>query len=478
MRSERLISNVGLAVASFVFATAGCESTVGQREDIAESTNAATSASLFVDTTRDLTGVAETASPSPIDRTSGNPFFRSMGTNGRFCGTCHVESLGWTMTPSFARLLPADDPLFLLDGSDCLPPGVPNPDPIHDSTQMLGYGTIRIDLPIPDGADYTLVSYTDPLGCPTPPSASDIRMYRRPLPSANSAFLATVMWDGRENVASSITDDLKHQSNDATLGHAQGTSAISDALQSELVAFETGTFFGQRNITGLDLASQGAQGGAEYLYTDVLPGFSIGINDPFQPGFTSKVFTIFSAWEPGSLHTTSGGTGAQPALDARRAAIGRGEALFNTKPISITDVPGLNGPNDASRAPIAGFCGTCHDTPNVGHHSVSLALDLGVTAPNAVGLDVAELPTYTFRETATGRTITVTDGGRGLITGKFADLGKTKGPILRGLAARAPYFHNGSAADLSTVVDFYDTRFSIGFSLQEKRDLVAFLSAL
>ena len=53
-----------------------------------------------------------------------------------------------------------------------------------------------------------------------------------------------------------------------------------------------------------------------------------------------------------------------------------------------------------------------------------------------------------------------------------------KGPILRGLAGRAPYFHNGSAATLLDVVDFYDQRFSIGFSEQEKRDLVAFLKSL
>jgi cytochrome c peroxidase len=53
-----------------------------------------------------------------------------------------------------------------------------------------------------------------------------------------------------------------------------------------------------------------------------------------------------------------------------------------------------------------------------------------------------------------------------------------KGPILRSLAARAPYFHNGSAATLAEVVEFYNTRFNIGLSAQEKSDLVAFLKAL
>jgi cytochrome c peroxidase len=65
-----------------------------------------------------------------------------------------------------------------------------------------------------------------------------------------------------------------------------------------------------------------------------------------------------------------------------------------------------------------------------------------------------------------------------LITGKCADIGKLKGPVLRGLAARAPYFHNGSAASLQDVVEFYDQRFSIGLSEQDKADLVAFLNSL
>ncbi|HZS49477.1 MAG TPA: hypothetical protein VFA54_01345 [Bryobacterales bacterium] len=49
---------------------------------------------------------------------------------------------------------------------------------------------------------------------------------------------------------------------------------------------------------------------------------------------------------------------------------------------------------------------------------------------------------------------------------------------MRGLSARAPYFHSGSAATLLDVVNFYDRRFGIGFTEQEKADLVAFLGAL
>ena len=73
-----------------------------------------------------------------------------------------------------------------------------------------------------------------------------------------------------------------------------------------------------------------------------------------------------------------------------------------------------------------------------------------------------------------GQIFEVIDPGRALITGQCADIGKLKGPILRGLAARAPYFHNGLAATLKEVVEFYDQRFAIGLTDQDKADLVRF----
>src|SRR5215813_6666642 len=33
-----------------------------------------------------------------------NPFFQSLGTNGRSCGTCHEAETGMTLTPDRARL--------------------------------------------------------------------------------------------------------------------------------------------------------------------------------------------------------------------------------------------------------------------------------------------------------------------------------------------------------------------------------------
>ncbi|HTL29296.1 MAG TPA: hypothetical protein VL282_08745, partial [Tepidisphaeraceae bacterium] len=106
---------------------------------------------------------------------------------------------------------------------------------------------------------------------------------------------------------------------------------------------------------------------------------------------------------------------------------------------------------------------------------LALPIDIGVTDASR---RTPDMPLYTLRNLSTGQTRQTTDPGRALLTGRWKDIGKFKGPILRGLAARAPYFHDGSAETLDDVVDFYDTRFNIGLTDQEKDDLVAFLNAL
>jgi len=58
------------------------------------------------------------------------------------------------------------------------------------------------------------------------------------------------------------------------------------------------------------------------------------------------------------------------------------------------------------------------------------------------------------------------------------DVGSIVMQHLRGLAARAPYFSNGSAKTLREVVDFYDRRFDMKLTDMEKDDLVNFLGVL
>jgi len=209
-----------------------------------------------------------------------------------------------------------------------------------------------------------------------------------------------------------------------------------------------------------------------------------GLVTPGDGQFTPAVFHLFDSWA------------SLPSHDPR-AAIARGEAIFNSKPIDISGVAGIN--DDASKGGLVaggvpslqGNCATCHDTPNVGNHSFPTPLDIGTGNPkdgnssvNMGDLDISYLPVITVCKTdsATGAVTsdckTTTDLGQALIDGNFDHVGKIKGPILRGLSARAPYFHNGSATNLRDVVRFYERRFGLVLSPQEESDLVAFLGAL
>jgi cytochrome c peroxidase len=60
----------------------------------------------------------------------------------------------------------------------------------------------------------------------------------------------------------------------------------------------------------------------------------------------------------------------------------------------------------------------------------------------------------------------------------WTDLGRFKTPTLRGLSARAPYFHNGIAASIEDTVRHYERLLNFVFTDQERQDLVAFLQAL
>jgi cytochrome c peroxidase len=423
------------------------------------------------------------------------PFFQSLGTNGRSCGTCHQPSDAMTVAAANIELRfnlsLGTDPIFrTVDGSNC----DHNIDVSTFQGRRSAYsllrtrGLIRVALAIPAGADFEVISVNNPYGC----NGKDmLSMYRRPLPSANLKFLSTVMWDGREssaqtgttpisttNYPQSLLSNLMHQSVDATMGHAQGPAPGPTAAQQQAIAaFEIGLFTAQAYEPHAgDLSAHGANGGPKAISDQK---FSIGANDPvgLDPtnpipfNFNMNIFNLYSAWQ------------SEP--QARRAAIARGEALFNTKTFGITNVDGLNNAtfSNGVTGPISivSTCGICHDSPNTGNHSVSAPLNIGVADPPGGKniLDTSYLPQFTICQLpALTICVTTTDPGRAMITGKFADVAKFKGPVLRGLAARAPYFHNGSAQSLQDVVLFYNSRFSINFTQQEMSDLVAFLSSL
>jgi len=239
-----------------------------------------------------------------------------------------------------------------------------------------------------------------------------------------------------------------------------------------IVALETGFYTAQSWNQGAgSLTAQGAKGGAENLSTQL---FYTGINDPNGDpegnAFNPVAFTLYQAW--GNLR-------AGNLITAARLSIARGEVLFNQLPFRVTGVAGLN--DVPGQETLIVTCTRCHNTPNVGTHSSSNLVNIGVADyPGRTGLDISGLPIYTVQcNTASPPTFAqTTDLGVALTSGKCEDVGKIKTPVLRGLTARAPYFHNGSAATLADVVNFYDHRFNLMLTVQQKADLVAFLSTL
>ncbi len=408
-----------------------------------------------------------------------NPFFKVLGTNGRACITCHQPDQGWTITPDGVqrRFIESAgrDPIFRNnDGSNCEGADISTLRRRRSAfSLLLARGVIRIGLDVPEGAEFVVDEVDDPYRCS--PGTTAVSMYRRPLPATNLRFLSAVMWDGRESAATStILQDLGQQADNATTGHAQAARHLTAEEKQAIVEFETGLYTAQAFSTAAgSLRGDGAAGGPVALSTEP---FFIGINDPvgLNPtgaAFDPRAFNLFDLWTYAS--------GPRSEVARARRAIARGQEVFNTKPIAITGVGGLNNqtfPNGVTvPEPFVGTCTTCHDSPNAGDHSVKAALNIGVS--DAVRR-AADLPLYTLRNTSTGEVVRTTDPGRAMITGKWADVGKFKGPILRGLAARAPYFHNGMAATLEEVIDFYESRFSLGLTPQERSDLIAFLRAL
>jgi cytochrome c peroxidase len=431
-------------------------------------------------------GRIATFQPGVATITANNAFFQNLGTNGRTCFTCHQPQTGWTISAADVRARFAasagTDPVFrLVDGATCPTDNVSTLNAKRRAYKLLiDKGLIRIGLPMPSAPnlEFSVASVDDPYGCTTnpatgltSPTTGIASMYRRPLPSTNLGFLTAIMWDGRES-------SLAQQGIDATLIHAQANGPPTADQQKQIVDFETGIFTAQIfDDEAGSLRAHNATGGPIALSLQ-LAKFFVGVNDPvgFNPTglpFDPNIFDLYKPW----LGLKSDGDEAQ-----YRMSVARGEEVFNTTNINITGVAGLN---DVFNLPsIAGFCGTCHDTPNVGNHSVKAPLNIGIAdagANSPPALDISGLPVFTLQCNQgphAGQTFVVTDPGRALISGKCADIGKVKGPILRGLAARAPYFHNGSAATLADAVNFYDQRFGIGFTERQKNDLVNFLNTL
>src|SRR3954451_20759944 len=329
-----------------------------------------------------MTGQMGTVSTTgTIDR--GNAFFRSFGTNGRSCATCHLQGSAFGLSADAAQAVFAatggTDPLFApVDGANC--PSVTPADGAAGHSLLLNQGLIRVNLTVPTAAEYSITAVQDPYGCALRGSPVEASVYRRVLPTTNLRFLSTVMWDGRETVqpltgrntfTSKLRAGLLHQAMDATLGHAQAARSPSPAQLNSIVDFELALFTAQQtdNDAGVLQAEQGNGGPTALAAVAYFPGINDPLGDnPTGAAFDPSASTLFKSWKD----LANSGRYAEP-----RKALARGEAVFNTHPLTISGVTGLNDALEV--ASINGTCTTCHDTPNVGNHSRPLPLDIGIS---------------------------------------------------------------------------------------------------
>jgi cytochrome c peroxidase len=374
-------------------------------------------------------------------------YFQAQGTNGRSCASCHVPEEAWSITPGTLQDLfdqtGGTHPVFNAldaDNPNDLPPNPTMEQRLAAFSMLLSRGVFRrggapLATTKPDGTlvrEWDLVAVEDPHGYA---NLTRLVHWRRSMPTINfSLGSATVNWDGGNSVSvNGVLDQHAGLVNQATrnvTGGQQGPPAPA-AVIADIVGFEESLSTAQLIVPGVgSLNSDGARGGPEALAS--------------MPRVKGR-FDLFDAWAGDE--------------NPRRAQIARGQALFNN-------------PN-----PGGGSCNGCHNSANNGTNFDDRLFDVRTASAEA---RTPDLPLYKFKLRGSDPEVfkLLTDAGRGNITGLWADLGRFKTPTLRALAARAPYFHNGIAPNLESVVRHYEIHLGFVFTNEERADLVAFLNAL
>jgi hypothetical protein len=436
--------------------------------------------------------------------TKGHPFFEPIGGNGRACITCHQPENAMSLSVATAQRrwneTNGKDPLFAaMDGSNC--PSLPQDDPASHSL-LLERGLIRIALPWPpkgrDGTplkpEFTLAVVSDPTGCNLDPqyglnsSSPAVSVFRRPRMVANLKYIArpgalfnlktglpmAVDPETGRPVSMNLMSDareltLKSQAVSAALEHLQAAAPPSAEIIRQIVEFETHIYVAQAvDEVGGRLEEPN---GPEALGPSALLA---GVPGQLGDNTTAPVFGHFDVWaqlqnQPGSR-------------EQFRASVARGAQIFLMKTFWIRDSAFLNSVQLGN--PVRRTCSSCHGATMTGQDLAPGWMDIGIAnepwAPPSPELPLFKLICRqdVMPHPYLGRVILTHDPGRALITGRCEDIGAITMQQFRGLAARAPYFSNGSAKDLRAVVDFYDTRYDIGYTEQEKQDLANFLSVL
>jgi hypothetical protein len=461
----------------------------------------------------------------PIE-TKDHSFFAALGTNGRACVTCHQPANGMSLAAASVRdrwqASAGKDPLFAaIDGSNC--PSLLQGEKASHSL-LLERGLIRVHLPWPpkasDGLDidpeFKIDVVRDPTGCNLSPiyginsPSHSVSVYRRPRVVANlryvdQSFGAWSLKDGvllpldpvtGKRLASNIMADnrfasLQAQAADAIMTHLEATVPADQDVLDKIAGFERQLYGAMSNHRiGGSLTDGGATGGPEALRdgkATVVGGFTFDSDFPELEGWRTSRVLQDQPWDrdwPKQTVKPSRVAEDQesPAQHDFRDSVARGYDLFMYRTFLIRDV--ANGTDFGLGNPVKNACVLCHNMQRTGMDAAPGFMDIGTTSlPDATR--TSELPLFriTCRRDAPpqpyrGRVIYTYDPGRALVTGRCRDVGAINMQQFRGLAARAPYFSNGSAKTLGDVIDYYNRRFKIHYSKRDREDLINFLSVL
>jgi hypothetical protein len=437
------------------------------------------------------------------EATAQHPFFAPLGTNGRACITCHQPSDGMSVSVATIRerweATNGKDPLFAaIDGANC-PDATPGDRAAH--SLLLDHGLFRIFRPWPpknaDGVaiepQFDIEVVRDPTGCNTHPqyglksAQPTISVYRRPRPAANLKYATAVGFPfepknglplpidraSGQRISGNLMADgrnptLRAQAIEAARTHLQARDALRPDQVDTIVSFENTLFSAQSHDRWAgSLDELGAQGGPAYLAK-----FAGG---KLQSG-AEPIWSEFKAWADAAATQ-----GNDEQAEFRRS-VARGAQSFATKTFLVWDSAGVTSMGFGN--PVRNTCAFCHNMQHVGLDVAPGQVDLGTTnepfadpAPHLPLFKLTCKPGYRPHPHL-GRVVYTSDPGFALTTGRCLDIGKITIQQMRGLAARAPYFSNGSARTLRDIVDFYDRRYNIGYTEQEKQDLVNLMSVL
>lgn len=432
-------------------------------------------------------GILNTSGPI---RTKDHPFFEPLGLNPRGCVTCHQPADGMSLSVESLRerwrVTKGEDSVFAaVDGSNNpkLAQGLES-----SHTLLLNRGLFRIGLPWPPAEskgkpEFTIEVVRDPTGVnldltygltgvnPT------VSVFRRPRPVANLKSLMSADSEADKPAKMILMADGRHptlqrQAFNAYKDHQEGRQGqLPPEEMQKILAFENQIYVAQSfDKWGGSLAEPGGISGLGPL------AIANGNIQFLANDSRETVWQLFGNWKTPETRPKEL-TAAQREF---RASAARGYSIFMRRQFWIRGVAYINSAGAGNS--IKQTCSACHTAPRWA--------DVGTTNYQtktlpAVSGDRAELPVFkcTCDSSAPphpflGRVIYTNDPGRALITGKCADIGSIVSGPLRGLAARAPYFSNGSARTFRELIDFHDRRFEMNLTEQERQDLENFLSVL